>query len=387
MIVFVTVFVSPHILPLCEELHELTGGGFAVIEKKRPTKEREKLGYGAKGELPLVVNYRENKKLCIKMLLKADVVIYAGVPCMTINRRIMKNKLTFFASERLLRRGILKFFHYKLWKQIFSNLLSRGRNTHLLCLGLFAGRDFASLGFDKSKMWKFGYFPKLHEYEADELIAAKQSPVIRILWVGRLICLKKPLELLKAAALLSQAVARTAFHVDMAGCGKKHLEKRIKRFVKRNGLKNIVTLHGLKNNDGVIEMMKKADIFVSTSSKREGWGAVVNEAMNNACTVIASDNTGCASYLIEYGENGLVYKSGNYHELYFILERLIKNKEEMKRLGKNAYCTIRDTWNAKIAAKRLMQLIEDIQICREPSFKEGPCSRENLCMHPQPGSS
>ena len=34
--------------------------------------------------------------------------------------------------------------------------------------------------------------------------------------------------------------------------------------------------------------MEKADIFLFTSDRREGWGAVANEAMNSACALVVS---------------------------------------------------------------------------------------------------
>ena len=37
---------------------------------------------------------------------------------------------------------------------------------------------------------------------------------------------------------------------------------------------------------------------------QEGWGAVVNEAMNSGCAVVADHMIGAAPWLIRQGENG-----------------------------------------------------------------------------------
>ena len=48
-----------------------------------------------------------------------------------------------------------------------------------------------------------------------------------------------------------------------------------------------------------------------TSNQEEGWGVVVNEAMNSGCVVIGSNLAGSVPYLIENGKNGLIYNCGD----------------------------------------------------------------------------
>ena len=49
---------------------------------------------------------------------------------------------------------------------------------------------------------------------------------------------------------------------------------------------------------------------------QEGWGAVLNEAMNSGCACIASHAIGSAGFLIEHGENGFVYRDGDMDDFY-----------------------------------------------------------------------
>ena len=62
----------------------------------------------------------------------------------------------------------------------------------------------------------------------------------------------------------------------------------------------------------VRSVMEKSHIFVFTSSHLEGWGAVVNEAMNSGCAVVANVQAGAVPYLIEQGVNGIAYPRGSY---------------------------------------------------------------------------
>ena len=49
--------------------------------------------------------------------------------------------------------------------------------------------------------------------------------------------------------------------------------------------------------------MEKSEIFLFTSDKGEGWGAVLNESMNSACAVVASHAIGSVPFLLKDGEN------------------------------------------------------------------------------------
>lgn len=375
MIVYVTVFMSPHIIPECNKLYELTQGKFIVIETREITEERRRLGYDIGTLLPYVRKYAEDVCVSNELILNSEVVIFAEIPNRIINRRILSNKLTFLSSERLFKRGIIKFGHYKLWKQILCNILAYGKNTHLLCDGALTGRDFALIGFNRDKMWKHGYFPFFSKYDLTELFSWKESSSVNILWVGRIIGWKRPMEFLEAIRILKRNKPDLKIHADIVGEGNRQLVGKIKKFIQKNELSNSITFHGLLNNETVIKMMQRANIFVSTSSKIEGWGVVVNEAMNSGCAVIVSDKIGCAGYLIENGQNGILYRSGSPLDLVMKLSQLISERERISELGTNAYSTIKDTWNGDESARRLLKLVEAINTNRESPYGEGPCSR------------
>ena len=75
---------------------------------------------------------------------------------------------------------------------------------------------------------------------------------------------------------------------------------------------------------------------------RNSWGAVANEAMNSGCALIAGHMIGAVPYLIEDGENGLVYRDGDRKQLFLLAERLVKSRKLCDRLGRNAYRQIND---------------------------------------------
>ena len=107
--------------------------------------------------------------------------------------------------------------------------------------------------------------------------------------------------------------------------------------------------------------MDRADIFVFGSSFYEGWGAVMNEAMNSACAVVVSHAVGSAAYLIDSGKNGYIYKFADISELTEKVKSLVLNKDLRQKFGATAYKTISEEWTATVAVERFLKLCEQIE--------------------------
>jgi glycosyltransferase involved in cell wall biosynthesis len=121
--------------------------------------------------------------------------------------------------------------------------------------------------------------------------------------------------------------------------------------------------------------MEKAGVYLVTSDFNEGWGAVLNESMNSGCAVVASHAAGAVPFLMKHGENGLVYENGNAEDLYRKVKAVLLDPERQRELGRNAYRTVTELWNANTAAERFMifaQEIEEKGYC--DLFDDGPCS-------------
>ena len=121
--------------------------------------------------------------------------------------------------------------------------------------------------------------------------------------------------------------------------------------------------------------MEASDIFLFTSDRNEGWGAVLNESMNSGCAVVASHAIGSVPFLMKNEENGLIYRSGDVDDLYAKVKKLIDAPKMRRQLGENACRTMESAWNAHTAAQRLMALSQDLmQEKRSARFADGPCS-------------
>jgi glycosyltransferase involved in cell wall biosynthesis len=94
---------------------------------------------------------------------------------------------------------------------------------------------------------------------------------------------------------------------------------------------------------------------IPTSTFREPWGLVVNEAMNRELAVIASDAVGAAAGgLVRNGESGLVVAAGDRAALADAMRRLAGDRALRLRLGKAGARDVRaftyDAWAAGFTA-------------------------------------
>lgn len=114
-----------------------------------------------------------------------------------------------------------------------------------------------------------------------------------------------------------------------SGAEKNNLMKQIQE----KNLYNHVFLMGPTKH--LQEELKKASIFV-VSSRMEGFGLVIAEAMQCGVPVVSFDCPHGPSEIIKHGEDGILVENGNTEKLGEEINRLIENEQLRKQLGKNA---------------------------------------------------
>jgi glycosyltransferase involved in cell wall biosynthesis len=138
-----------------------------------------------------------------------------------------------------------------------------------------------------------------------------------------------------------------------------------------------VRFHPPTTPENVHAAMARADVYVFPSSREEGWGVVVNEAMAAGCCVVASDAAGAPPWLIEHGETGVLFKSGSATDLTRALAMVIRwTAVRREVMGRRAWESMASTWSPRVAAQRLVALAERLGgPGAPPDFGAGPCSR------------
>ena len=379
-ITFVSNYINHHQIPLSNVLYEHLGEDYIFIQTEPMEEERIKLGWNPQ-DVPTYVRFAyEEPEICREWILSSDVVIWGGLEDETLLQpRLQAGKPILRYSERLYKTGQWKAITPRgLRKKYLDHTRYRKAEVYLLCAGAYVASDFHIVHAYPDKMFRWGYFPACHEYDIESLWAEKDHTEERkeILWAARFINWKHP-ELVVALAEELRKLRRD-FHITMLGGGE--LEALIKDSIRENQLEDYITLAGTKKPEEVRQYMEKAPIFLMTSDRQEGWGAVMNEAMNSGCVVVANRMVGATPFLIQPGENGYWYQKGEAGELARILMPLLEDKELCKMVGIKAYKSIQEEWNPRMAAERLLMLCEDMTAGKRPKarWESGPCSKAEI---------
>lgn len=367
-IVFLSNYFSHHQKPFSDAMFERAE--YTFISTANMTDERLSLGWGREKEPDYVLHYDCEPDKCEKVLEQADVVISGSAPERLIRKCISRGQLLFRYSERPLKKG-------NEWKKYLPRFVKwhmmnpKCKPIFLLSAGAYTARDYAKFGMFKNKAYKWGYFPETKEQNICKLIDSKIKA--SILWAGRFLGWKHPDDAVTLAKMLKDG--GYDFTLDIIGNGE--MQGALEKMICETKLDDCVHLLGSMSPDEVRRHMESAQIYLFTSDRREGWGAVLNESMNSGCAVVASREIGAVPYLLKDGENGLIYSSGDLDELYKKVCSLLDAPEMAADLGKKAYETVFRTWNAHVAAERVLTLAEAALNGDDMNslYDDGPCSR------------
>lgn len=370
--VFLSNFYNHHQMPLSRSFYQMLGDHYLFVETTPMDAERRQMGY-QEFEEPFVCQFGDCPKACMDRISQADVVIFGSAPEKLIRERLKKGKLVFQYSERIYK---IPPKWYEMPARAAKYYLNRGRfqNCYLLCASAFVSQDYNRTKTYPNRMYRWGYFPETKHYRLEELFAGKNRH--KILWVGRFLDWKHPDDALLVAERLKKE--GYVFQMEFAGTGV--MESRLRDMTASMGLDDCVSFLGPVPSNQVRHLMEQVGIFLFTSDRYEGWGAVLNESMNSGCAVVASHAIGAVPYLMKHNENGLIYKSGDVDGIYQNVKNLLDNPGEQERLGSAAYETITGLWNAEVAAQRLITLSEHLLAGEKypDLFEEGPCSKAGI---------
>ena len=340
-VTFVSNYLTIHQISLCKEFFKRLGDNFKFVSSFEPTGEKRK--YANYENEPFVIHpflSKRDRKKAVEIINKSDIVIFGSG-----DRSLLKNnkKVIFFYMEHLSKTKInfLRKIHLQMLYKKFTN-------AYLLCASCYSQVDFNSIGLFVDKCFYFGYFPLLVEHDLKQ----RETEHVNLMWVGRELKLKRPEYAFYAAKILYDEKIKCNVKIVST---RNNIIKELIEMYKTKPWFNNIELISPTDNFSIQKMMFQSDIFILSSDENEGWGAVVNEAMNAGCCPIVSSSTGCSHFLIEDGFNGYIFD--NYEEFETKLLTSINNLE-FKEMGRNAFETIQKKWNAANAVTNLLSIFE-----------------------------
>lgn len=441
-ITFISNYINHHQIPLCDAIYKYLGEDFHFIQCMDMEEKRVEMGWGIDtAKYPYVELYTRDKDRCLQLIQDADVLIlgWSGVP--EVDEIVLgSDKPIIRISERIYREGQWKAISPRgLQSKYKEHIRFKDKPVYLLCAGAYVAADFALIHAYPGKKYRWGYFPPTHiitaqehkkkfkkfqDYEdtvdldntdetfkfirtdgqadnrdndkdnasaqtegnvanagiskiADDSVRLDQIP-LEIMWAGRFIKLKHP----EYAIMAMKDIAGKYRNVHLTMIGDGELLEEMKELARQYKVYHRITFCGNMEPAAVRKKMLDADIFLFTSNYLEGWGAVVNEAMNAGCAVIASGEAGCVPYLIKDDINGCVYRKGRYSEMLKKLTALLENPIRIGRMGLEAYNTIIDKWNAENAANELIRFCKDLLKGYPSPAEDGPLSEAPIIKPP-----
>lgn len=360
-IVFWQHILSMHDLPYIVELNNNPLVNEVVVVASSLTNTRREMGWDI--DFPglercvVVTNPQLNE---IENILKQDISgsihLFTGLNAFPNVFRAFKLSLKYnlrrgIITERPLTYGAGVDWLKPLWLHKIRFWLYNKKYINAIDYVFEIGEN--SIHFYKSLSSHWRVFPFAYCTRSNkERIPNSKPSLLQVCFVGSLCKRKDVKTLLKAVKTMNDEGYIDKYEVKIIGHGDE--ETKLKDFVSTNQLVNVSFL-GTKPNKELTSFLVGQDILVLPSI-HDGWGAVLNEALQAGLYTICSDRCGgkemlCDSYL------GAVFNMGNYMQLANILNKTIDNIESLRGMQEKRRYWAEMSISSKVVANYLFECL------------------------------
>lgn len=347
--------ISPLQMPYISELRLLSGiEKVTVIVEKDIDRTRADLGWEiskSSNNTNVIVSPGDNEiETIIKENTEDSWHFFSGIRGFKMVFNAFQISLKYNVRRCLITEGPFTYafgvnWGKPLWLHWLRYKIQDRRYLHYIDI-VFAIGEKAELFFKSiNPAWKvvpFTYCTKQQSF-----IDCTPSGELKICFVGALSERKSVITLLKSIC----RIEKDKISASICGVGPEF--ENLDCFARKHRMSNIEFMGAVKNNI-LPSILAKHDILVLPSI-HDGWGAVVNEALQQGLYVICSDACG-AKELLRDKRRGLVFKSGSVNELRSHLTYCIENLENIRNTRKYRY-----EWAAKhISGETISRYMFDV---------------------------
>ncbi len=346
--------VSPHQVPLAKEVVKRVGAdNVRYVYRDAVQEDRAALGWQMKGDADWFVHMGAHQDVARELIESADVLLTGFRDFDLFARRTAKGLVSFYTSERWFKPIDIRCFGVRLslpgkmrllrrsYRRMACHLVSCARcdrRFRYLAIGEHARTDIQRLGFHMEKIVPWAYCVEPSTAHCQRGISQDS---LRVVWLGRMLDWKHPETVVQAARRLCAAGGGATF--TFVGDGP--MKRRLLQMAK--GLP--VSFLPPQTIGTIREIMREHDVYVLASDAGEGWGAALNEALEEGLHALGTYEAGSSATMLNETD---LFHSGDSRALERLLARCVQEKKAGKLKGQGI-----GNWSAGKMAERLMALI------------------------------
>jgi glycosyltransferase involved in cell wall biosynthesis len=179
----------------------------------------------------------------------------------------------------------------------------------------------------------------------------------RVLFLGRLVDFKGPLETVQAFSQIANRHDKVV--LDLAGGGE--LAARIRQQVAELNAGAFIQCHGPVSSDRGQELRDQSIIFTAhnqtgqITGQQEAFGVSLLEAMGQGIPVVTGRSGGIVDF-VHHQENGMLFSPGDIEAHAGMLDDLLSSAKQRESLGAAAWDTVRENYQPHHELSDLQQI-------------------------------
>lgn len=244
--------------------------------------------------------------------------------------------------------------HHKNYTKNVKKLIGK---VHLISNSICSTQKLLDIGFKKDEI-SLNYL-SVDTSMYKPLNQKRERKLIKIVFLGRLVDFKGPLETIRAFSKLIKLGFKSK--LDILGDGVKM--GACKKLVNDLGIENNVFFHGAVDKDKAKYFLQQADIFTAhnqrskITNQEEAFGVAVIEAM--ACGLpIVSGASGGLKETVTNGLSGILFEPGDIDAHANALVKLASDQNLRIKMGIYARKIVCTKFNSKYDKKKLYNILE-----------------------------
>jgi len=208
------------------------------------------------------------------------------------------------------------------------------------------------LGADPKKIVYHPVGVDLGHFRPCRVMRQRAPGAVRLLSVGRLVEEKGFSFGIRAVDRFVRRHPETRLSYEIVGEGK--LREDLEQLIRELGLQETVFLRGAKEQDAILGLLQKSDIFFAPSLS-EALPVALMEAQAAGLPVIATV-VGSVEQIVKHGRSGFLVEPGDAEALADSLEELVRRRAEWPAMGRIGREHVDKNFNIERLNDRLVEL-------------------------------